>query len=162
MEFIDICKEIDAMHAAGEQDALFAAIRRLAMRRLRGDEDGAQDVVVASLAALPTYDPRQPFSHCVNAIITQAARNTYRREHAARRCVQLTDETTGIAESDFEFADTSTIDEPFIQVVAEMMQRGYTLTEIADMSEMTPDAVRQRVFRYKRSHEIPKTLENAA
>jgi DNA-directed RNA polymerase specialized sigma24 family protein len=163
MQFNDLCAEIDALYqTGGPQEALFTAIRRLALLRLRGNEDAAQDVVVAAWQALPSYDPKRPFSYFVNAIITNDIHDAFRRENAAMKCDQLTDAMEYAVQPDFEFADTSSIDDPFIQVVAEMMQRGYTLAEIAAMSEMTPDAVRQRVFRYKRSHEIPNMLKKAA
>jgi DNA-directed RNA polymerase specialized sigma24 family protein len=178
-EYGQICERIDALYPAGDREELFAAVHQLAMRRLRGDKDAAQDATLRVLSGLDTYRAQCAFSRWVNSLITCALiqdrreRNdqgrhvvpmeAYRRTGEECESEQDTSDRLSFeaqTEDDLFWNDyfrpierveelQPTIVDPFIAQVASAILEGHRLVDIAPMLNISLASLKGRLKRFR-------------
>lgn len=152
MDYGNLCKRIDTLYLAGERgDALFGAILQLAMHRLN-DDDAAQDAVIEVLTGMGGYKPIAPFNAWVNRIISR------RRFGLIRDAIEANKGGEPGIEIPFRDAprfspDFSAIDNPFVRKVAMLIANGCKQVDISRKLQVSPGAMRQRLFYYRRKME---------
>jgi DNA-directed RNA polymerase specialized sigma24 family protein len=155
MDYATLCKRIDSLYAAGDRrDALFGAIRQLAMRRLN-DDDAAQDVVIEVLTSIDSFTPFRPFAAWVNTIISRRGFGIIREAIEATKAgtpgVEVPLKSTRFS------PDYGAIDNPFVRQVAELIGQGYQQPEIATKLEVPLGTLKRRLHDYRNRPVVVKT-----
>jgi DNA-directed RNA polymerase specialized sigma24 family protein len=146
-----ICNQINAAHASGDMEALFTAVRDLALK-LIGDEDAAQDAVLRIWERKDKYSPiGSTFSAWANSIIT-GVKADYWRIRMAEQLVQhipLIDIAYG---GDLEPVQRFSMTYPneTAKRVFRLRRQGYDLHEIAALIGMTYGALRVQMTRWRK------------
>lgn len=164
MTYLDICRKIDSLYAAGDRgDALFGAIRQLAMYRL-DDEDASQEAVIDVLTYIQDFRGIGPFHAWVNRCVTRRHHRLVTEAMNARLGgepgVEMPFNATRFS------PDFGAIDNPFVRRVAELISQGYQQKEIAVMLEIPITTLWKRLHDYRQRRvvtmPVPAELRKAA
>lgn len=139
--------------------ALWEAVRRWAMREARHDEDLAQDIVVAANKG------HESIAGSLAAWLKQTARNI--KADRIRRLAMI--RSHGAQEVELNGHDASLTEDPTSldlealtpdeQHLADLILRGYSIAEIAQLKGVTASGLRKQLYRIRSRHVLPGSTD---
>lgn len=129
-----------------DREALFAAIRNLALRRL-GDDDEAQTVCFEVARGLANYRGEVPFTHWLSSVIRRHRADVTRRLVQERATQPLPEEEEGDGHSSPISPLPLERMDPITRRAADAVLTGYTLREAANLIGLSENALGMRLRR---------------
>lgn len=179
-------RDLDSLHAGYVADPiaglepLLIAVRRKALAILRND-DAAQDFVIGVWQALPKLSINRSFVSWLQVRLRWHQSNVRRSAKSSREEQPpelFGDDGESLSHEEvldllaYKHAqsqpkpepspDLDSIDDPMIRRVAELLLLGYSQTECADKLNLKPPALRQRLRRYRATHQETEDMPLAA
>lgn len=126
---------------------LLRAVRTLAMRMMRRDEDAVQDALLVIHEKLPSFRPEDhaKFSWWTRSIISRVRKGSV-RDVIRRREDQFADERDYESGSSHEFQDLTTLTDD-MREIAVLLLSGFSIQETAVHLKIKPDSLSKKVRR---------------